>query len=65
VIIGLVISVDANEVTAKVVLAAEGPPAGVVVADMRFQPVGVVGRHVGLEVVGTGEVWKEGGRTNK
>jgi len=53
VIRALVIPVDANKVSPQIVLAAEGPCTGVMGADMRFQPVGVVGRHVSFEVIGT------------
>ena len=42
----------------QVVLAAEGPATRGVGADMRLQPVGVMGGHVRFEVIRTGEGWK-------
>jgi hypothetical protein len=52
------IPVDADEMPSQVVLAAEGPVTRGVGADMRLQPVGVMGGHVRLEVIRTGEGWK-------
>ena len=52
------IPVDADEMPSQVVLAAEGPVTRGVGADMRLQPVGVMGGHVRLEVICTSEGWK-------
>lgn len=42
---------DANQVTAKVMLAAKGPRTRAVRAHVRFKTVGIMGGHVGLQVV--------------
>ena len=55
----LFITVDADEVTTEVVLPAEGATARAVRANMRLQPVGVVGSHVSLQIVGSGEGCEE------
>jgi hypothetical protein len=46
---------NTDEVTAQIVLAAERSPAGAVGAHVWFQPVGVMRRHVRLEIIGAGE----------
>jgi len=46
---------DADEVTTQVVLAAEGPTTRTMWADVRLEPVGVVGSHVCFEIVGPSE----------
>jgi len=46
---------DADEVTTKVVLARERPSAGLVRATEWLRAVRIVRRHVGFEIVGSGE----------
>jgi hypothetical protein len=45
------IAVDANKMPSQVVLPGEGSAARAVGADMGLEPVGVMRRHVRLEIV--------------
>jgi len=50
-----IIAMDANEVTAQIMFTAKGATARGVGANMGLKSVGVVCRHVGLQVVRTRE----------
>ena len=50
---------NADEVATEVVLATEGPAAGPLRADVRLEPVGVMGSHVGLQIVGASKGCEE------
>lgn len=49
------VAVNANQVTAQIMLAAEGATTGTMRANMRFQTVGVMRRHMSLQIVGSSE----------
>lgn len=49
------VSMDTDEMTTQVVLATEGSATGTVRADMGLQSVGVMSRHVRLQVIGSSE----------
>lgn len=50
-----VFAVNADNVAAKIMLAAEGPTASTVGAHMGLQAVRVVSCHMSFEIVGSGE----------
>jgi hypothetical protein len=50
-----VITMDTDKVPAQVVFSTERSSAGVMRADVRFQSIGVMRRHVCLEIVCTGK----------
>lgn len=43
----------------KIVLPTKGATTGALRADMRLQPVRVMGSHVSLQVVGASESWRK------
>jgi hypothetical protein len=53
-----VITMDTDKVPAQVVFSTERSSAGVMRADVRFQPIGVMRRHVRFEIVRTGKGYK-------
>jgi hypothetical protein len=52
------VSVNAEQMPAEIMLAAEGAATGAVGADMGLETIGVVGSHVSLEIVSASESWK-------
>jgi hypothetical protein len=51
----LILTVDGDQMTTKIMLAAKGPSTAGVGADMRLKPVGIMSGHVSLQVEGTSE----------
>lgn len=49
------VAVDANQMTAQIMFAAEGATTRAMRANMRLQTVGIMGRHVSLQIVSSSE----------